>query len=404
MMKKDTRTVSRNVSTDNSKRSQSRDRRLLTILHELLTSRSKLKGTGQQSMTPDVSKLSSLVMNKDKPPLPPKMEEYKRLLGSNLEESTQCSEQRITRDFFRRGTPTGSSLPMVEHPGSEYNKENNQIMSNKQLPPMYPPRKLKSPQKATNNSSFVMKKGSNIPQDNSTPILVRSNSLAKKQWKLPTPSNVSTNDSGFGGNRSKTPLTDLNHTSNQQISITSQSVQHKSATIVKFKAIVDRSRQVSGKNNLQNVVSDLPRISAKFWVVFDHDTCEPLFGYKHSVKREIASLTKIATLFTALKIIEEEKIDIDTFECVVTYNASSKIGTSAYLKLGDRICLRDLLYGKFSADVQVRCYPPVTMQHRQFAIPWGPYASRKQDIQILILLEGCKIGRDTIQVSTLSKR
>ena len=90
----------------------------------------------------------------------------------------------------------------------------------------------------------------------------------------------------------------------------------------------------------------MPHISSKFWVILDNYSGEPLFGFKHSVKREVASLTKIATLYTACKIIQEESIDPYKFECFVTYNASSKIGTSANLKQGDRLCLIDLLYGR----------------------------------------------------------
>jgi len=114
---------------------------------------------------------------------------------------------------------------------------------------------------------------------------------------------------------------------------------------VKYKNVVDKSRSISSDLHLPQLVNELPRISARSWVVLDVNSGDALFGYKFAVKREVASLTKLMTLYTACRIIEQGRLNADKFECEVSENASSKVGTSAGLRLGDKLSLRDLLFG-----------------------------------------------------------
>jgi D-alanyl-D-alanine carboxypeptidase (penicillin-binding protein 5/6) len=64
----------------------------------------------------------------------------------------------------------------------------------------------------------------------------------------------------------------------------------------------------------------------------------------------MASLTKMMTLYTTLDAVRQYTIDMESMECAVSRYAGSMVGTSAGLKGGDRIKLKDLLYGS-------RCSP-----------------------------------------------
>lgn len=90
-------------------------------------------------------------------------------------------------------------------------------------------------------------------------------------------------------------------------------------------------------------------------MVYDLDKQKLLFGYKSQQKREIASLTKLMTFFTALEICRESSLDPKMLHCVVSKYASTMNGTSANLRGGDKLTLYDLFHGRhlsqFSHDV-----------------------------------------------------
>ena len=54
-----------------------------------------------------------------------------------------------------------------------------------------------------------------------------------------------------------------------------------------------------------------PPISALSWVVLDRKTKEFLFGKLEKDRREVASLTKIMTLYTVFSIIDALQIDLN---------------------------------------------------------------------------------------------
>jgi len=114
---------------------------------------------------------------------------------------------------------------------------------------------------------------------------------------------------------------------------------------VKYKNIVDKVQTSSSEREILLLLNDLPKISARSWVVVDGATGETLFGYKQTARREVASLTKLATLYTACKVLEDFQLDPDKITCSISQNAATKIGTSAYLKTNDQISLTDLLHG-----------------------------------------------------------
>ena len=89
----------------------------------------------------------------------------------------------------------------------------------------------------------------------------------------------------------------------------------------------------------------VPIVSSKAWVVARGDTGEVIYGRRESVKREVASITKVMTCICVCKIMESFKIDPKTTFVEVSSIASGMIGTSAKLQVGDIICIFDLLHG-----------------------------------------------------------
>lgn len=87
-----------------------------------------------------------------------------------------------------------------------------------------------------------------------------------------------------------------------------------------------------------------PLISAASWVVLDRKTKEVLFGRLEKDRREVASLTKIMTLYTCLSLADSLQIDLQTL-VVVNTSCADVLGTSAFLRPGDHLKLEDLLYG-----------------------------------------------------------
>ena len=59
----------------------------------------------------------------------------------------------------------------------------------------------------------------------------------------------------------------------------------------------------------------------------------------------MASITKMMTFYTALKLIERFNIDPSKTILTVSRNASRMIGTSACLREGDQLRLDELFYG-----------------------------------------------------------
>ena len=112
---------------------------------------------------------------------------------------------------------------------------------------------------------------------------------------------------------------------------------HKSSSSVDLPPILDR---IPSKKS-----QELPRITAKSWVLFEASTSKYLYGKFPNYKREIASLTKIMTLYTALLIISRLELDIKDICLTVTREAYILGGTTAELIEGDLISIEDLCYG-----------------------------------------------------------
>ncbi|KAL4430249.1 hypothetical protein ABPG74_014808 [Tetrahymena malaccensis] len=86
-------------------------------------------------------------------------------------------------------------------------------------------------------------------------------------------------------------------------------------------------------------------VSAESWAVLNANNGQLLFGNNHFIIRQMASLTKIMTLYVSLKVIQA--LDISPFRTYVEVSkkAASMNGTSARLLEGDRLSLWDLMHG-----------------------------------------------------------
>ncbi len=93
------------------------------------------------------------------------------------------------------------------------------------------------------------------------------------------------------------------------------------------------------------VVPALPAdIAAKAWAIVDGKTGKPLWGFNEAEARAIASTTKIMTAWIILKQAEKNPKWLDE-EIRFSELAAATRGSSCRLKLGERLPVRELLYG-----------------------------------------------------------
>ena len=138
-------------------------------------------------------------------------------------------------------------------------------------------------------------------------------------------------------------------------SVQSRKVGGKSAQpiLVRKNSKKDQSNIASDLSNfprseikLTKMLMDKPAPPVSFWtwVILDRKSKKVLFGRLEKDRREVASLTKIMTLYTVLSIVDALKISLST-QVEITQTASEVIGTSACLVAGDTLTLNELLYG-----------------------------------------------------------
>lgn len=61
--------------------------------------------------------------------------------------------------------------------------------------------------------------------------------------------------------------------------------------------------------NSDDLIFDIPTVTAKSWAAFNGSTNEFIFGKKPYQQVEIASLTKILTCFVTIKFFEKHQLD-----------------------------------------------------------------------------------------------
>lgn len=88
-----------------------------------------------------------------------------------------------------------------------------------------------------------------------------------------------------------------------------------------------------------------PAVSAKAWAITDGCSGTLLYGSHENDPRLVASLTKIMTVYTCLKLAKSRpEVSLDLV-IPVSAKAAAAIGTRAGLWMGDEITVRNLLYG-----------------------------------------------------------
>eukprot|EP00826_Nyctotherus_ovalis_P063667 TRINITY_DN9338_c0_g3_i3.p1 TRINITY_DN9338_c0_g3~~TRINITY_DN9338_c0_g3_i3.p1 ORF type:complete len:301 (-),score=74.66 TRINITY_DN9338_c0_g3_i3:87-989(-) len=87
-----------------------------------------------------------------------------------------------------------------------------------------------------------------------------------------------------------------------------------------------------------------PQITAKSWVVVNANTGELIGGCHEHERREIASITKVMTAYTAIQIIKGLNINVNESKVETSYEASLVGGTTARLEEGDVLSVWDMLH------------------------------------------------------------
>lgn len=89
---------------------------------------------------------------------------------------------------------------------------------------------------------------------------------------------------------------------------------------------------------------DLAQIKAESYIITEHPSGQVVLAHRSKILLEIASLTKIMTFYTAIKVAETNNINLsERIEVHPWFEDVS--GTSAQLVEGDIYTLEQLLYG-----------------------------------------------------------
>lgn len=96
--------------------------------------------------------------------------------------------------------------------------------------------------------------------------------------------------------------------------------------------------------NAQDVAPTPVGIAAKAWAIIDGKTGKLLWGFHDAEARPIASTTKIMTAWVILQRAEKNPKWLDE-EIRFSARAAATRGSSCRLKIGERLPVRELLYG-----------------------------------------------------------
>ena len=88
----------------------------------------------------------------------------------------------------------------------------------------------------------------------------------------------------------------------------------------------------------------LPQVSCKTYCIIDGNKSKSLYSKGESEVREIASLTKIMTAYLSLHLARDLHLDHHKTLFQVSENASMTPGTTANLKVGQKIKILDLIH------------------------------------------------------------
>ena len=93
-----------------------------------------------------------------------------------------------------------------------------------------------------------------------------------------------------------------------------------------------------------DAIDGSPVVTARAWTIVDGRTGRYLYGGNERAALAMASTTKIMTAFIVLRIAAANAKVLDE-TVTISEQAAKTTGSSARIRTGDRIALRDLLYG-----------------------------------------------------------
>lgn len=98
-------------------------------------------------------------------------------------------------------------------------------------------------------------------------------------------------------------------------------------------------------NNTRALYRCVPTISARFWAIFDSQKKTFVHGHREYIKRECASLTKMMTALTVVRLCRRFKLNLNSETIKISGVASNIRGTTANLRKNDVLSIEQLLYG-----------------------------------------------------------
>ncbi len=87
-----------------------------------------------------------------------------------------------------------------------------------------------------------------------------------------------------------------------------------------------------------------PFVTARSWAIADRRTGQVLFGHDEAKPVDIASTTKIMTAFVVLRLAAKTPAVLDE-TVTFSHRADQTIGSTSGIKEGERLSVRELLYG-----------------------------------------------------------
>lgn len=135
-------------------------------------------------------------------------------------------------------------------------------------------------------------------------------------------------------------ITSLNESGSTRSSSSASS--HRDTPPIRLRVKDHRSTSETRKS--YHSLNNVPVVSAASWCVMEGSTGHIVYGHSDQEIKEIASLTKIMTCYLSLKLTLNFKVNLTTV-LIISEKAASVTGTSAELRTGDAITLRDLLFG-----------------------------------------------------------
>ncbi|CAD8168945.1 unnamed protein product [Paramecium octaurelia] len=137
----------------------------------------------------------------------------------------------------------------------------------------------------------------------------------------------------------------LNSTANNSFYSKKSSEKYQQSPIKPKTAISRAKRILPQQISITPIESATPLVSAQSWCVINGKNGQLMGGYNQYKSRQMASITKIMTCWLALKLTQQFHLDLDNTYFTVPEKAERIGGTTAQLQTGDKLSIRDLLYG-----------------------------------------------------------